>query len=179
MQPQAAQLSLCSGIDEYITKPIQAAPLVARIEALLARRPAGCSDDWRPVWRLHAFDDWTCDLDRDEAAACLDGFDALLDDAAAAIHVNATDTAAFRRDVATLHLLASRYGFDEIAGVCARYREPRAAGERSLDPNLLGAIGRARYAIGVYRREQLPSPSQGLWTRTFTTVQTLFGRQAA
>ncbi len=50
---------------------------------------------------------------------------------------------------------------------------PRRAGRR-LDPNLLGAIDRARYAIDVSRRERNATPVSDWWGRTRVNVQNLF-----
>ncbi len=178
-EPDAEQYSLWSGIDEFIGKPIGPEALVSRIEAILAdRRPA--QDDWTPVWRLHAFADWTRHLDGDAAGDCLDELDLLLGEAAAAIHVHATGSERFLRTAANLQDLAGRYGFDEIAGICALYREAQPRPARSRDPNLLGAIGRARYAIKVWRQDHAPPPPPGRFARTLISVSSLFGgRQAA
>ena len=178
-EPDAELYSLWSGIDEYIGKPIEPDALVARIEAILAeRRPA--QDDWTPVWRLHAFDDWTRHLDEAAASDCVDELDVLLGEAAAAIHVHATGSERFLRTAANLQDLAGRYGFDEIAGICSLYREAQPRPARSRDPNLLGAIGRARYAIEVWRQDHVPAPPPGLFARTLISVGSLFGgRQAA
>ncbi len=179
-EPDAERFSLWSGIDEYIAKPVDPGALVARVEAILAERHTTGDDDWMPVWRLHAFADWTRDLDAGAAEDCLDELDALLSEAAAAIHVHATDAERFLRTTAKLHDLGRRYGFDEIAGICALYGEAHARPARSRDPNLLGAIGRARYAVKVWRQDHAPAPPPRLWERTRISVQSLFGaRQAA
>ena len=175
-EPQAEQYSLWSGIDEYIAKPLEPDALVARIRAILADRH-GCGDDWKPVWRLHAFADWT--RDTESADECLDELVALMDEAAAAIHVHATAAERVLRTIAKIRDLATRYGFDEIAGTCAFYNEEHARSGRSRDPNLLGAIGRARYAIKVYRQEHAPAPAQ-VRARSRISVPSLFrGRRAA
>ncbi len=175
-EPDAERLSLWSGIDEYIAKPVDPATLVARIEAILAERHA-TDDDWMPVWRLHLFAEWMHDLDGEESLA---EFDALMDEAAAAIHVHATGAERFLRTTAKLHDLGRRYGFDEIAGICALYGEAHPGPARSRDPNLLGAIGRARYAMKVWRQDHAPTPPPRLRERTGISVPGLFrARQAA
>lgn len=177
-QPDAELFSLWSGIDEFIAKPVLPGTLVARIETILAGRQ-GDVDDWKPVWRLHAFAAWTSDLDEAAAEDCLDEMSALLDEAAAAIHIHATGSGRFLRTAANLRDLAVRYGFDEIAGICARYGEAQARLARSRDPNLLGAIGRARYAIKVWRQDHAPVAPEGLGARTRISVQGLFGGRRA
>lgn len=177
-EPDAERLSLWSGIDAFIAKPVLPTHLLARIEAILIERPDG-RDDWQPVWRLHAFSDWTRELDDGAATECLDEFSALMDEAAAAIHVHGTETERFLRRAAKLHDLALRYGFDEIAGLCARYGEGHHATTRSRDPNLLGAIGRARYAVEVWRQDHAPIPPQMMDSRARTSVRSLFGGRKA
>ena len=178
-EPDAELYSLWSGIDEYIAKPVEPRALVARIEAILSERHSD-GDDWKAVWRLHAFAAWTRDLDAAATLDCLDELSSHLDEAVAAIHVHATGSERFLRTAAKLQDLATRYGFDEIAGICAHYRAAQTRPARSRDPNLLGAIGRARYAIKVWRQDHAPMPPQGRWERTRISVQSLFGgRQAA
>ena len=176
--PNAELFSLWSGIDEYIAKPVDPETLVARIEAILAERH-GTEDDWLPVWRLHAFADRTGDLDAAAAEECLDEIAALFDEAAAAIHIHATGSDRFLRVAAQICDLAQRYGFDEIAGLCARYGEMQARPTRSRDPNLLGAIGRARYAMQVWRQDHAPLPPPRLAARCRVSVGSLFGGRHA
>ena len=175
-EPDAEQFSLWSGIDEYIAKPVDPGTLVSRVEAILAERHT-TDDDWAPVWRLHAFADWTAHLGETASADCLDELDALMSEAAEAIHVHDTASERFLRTITKLRDLAQRYGFDEITGIGSFYGVARPG--RSRDPNLLGAIGRARYAIKVYRQEHTPAPCPDR-VRSRISVQSLFGgRQAA
>ena len=85
-EPDAELYSLWSGIDEYIAKPVEPRALVARIEAILSERHSD-GDDWKAVWRLHAFAAWTRDLDAAATLDCLDELSSHLDEAVAAIHV--------------------------------------------------------------------------------------------
>ena len=49
---------------------------------------------------------------------------------------------------------------------------------RCRDPNLLGAVDRARYAINIYRSEQNHSALADWWAKARVNVQSLFGAGA-
>lgn len=176
LAPDAELLSAWSGIDAFIAKPVLPARLIERVSLLLGDRHPDV--DWVPVWRLQAFNGWIRVLEAPAAAECLDEFEDLLDEVADAIHVHATDSARFLATLAKLRHLGERYGFDELAAICALYRPGEVRVVRSRDPNLLGAIGRARYAMRVWRDDassRTPEPR-----RRGIGVRALFGgRQAA
>ena len=170
-QVDAEQVSFWSGIDAFIAKPIRSEPLVTRVFELLADRAAD-TNDWKPVWRLAVFSKFT---DDDDAATYLDELSALLDTAATAINEQRSYSREFFRTIRELLNLSSLLGFDEIAGLCAiAMASLDQSDARCRDPNLLGAIDRARYAINVYWSEQNPTPLADWWAKTRVNVQSLF-----
>ncbi len=178
-QPDAATYAFWSGIDAFIAKPIDPSLLVSKVGDLVGAA-ASNPNDWKPVWRLGAFAKYTERLDDEEAADYLCDFSALLDATEAGIHAKRSDvgnlsSSSVLHTVHSLRNASTLFGFEEIAGVCARYEA--AAGQadaRCLDPNLLGAIERARYAIDVFRRERHATPVSDWWGRTRVNVQNLF-----
>ena len=127
------------------------------------------------MWRLAIYAKVTRWLDEDETEAMLDDFLGLLDEAAAFIDTKTSASHGFIAAIRALYERAARLGFEEIAGLCALLVTQGGTSEaRCRDPNLLGAIERARYAIDVYRREHAPMPAAGWWSRTCVNVQSLF-----
>lgn len=173
-EPDAEQFSFWSGIDTFIPKPIDAKKLLARVEALIEQgAPSG--DDWKPVWRLAVFARATRRMDLEETDDALDDFAALLNATADTIDQKETASAAFFSALQRMREAAGRLGFEEIAGLAARVAADRDLdAARCRDPNLLGAIDRARYAIAVYRREHQPTMSSEWWRRTRVNVRSLF-----
>lgn len=173
-QPDAEEVSFWSGIDEFIAKPIASAPLLARVAALLsAGTPV--NDDWKPVWRLGTFATFSEGLEETEQDRLLQKFALRLEEAAVAIQLKATCSDAFYGRIRALLRQSSVLGFEEIAGLCKLYEATRGDTElRCRDPNLLGAIDRARYAIKVYQPEAKPAAAPDWWSRMRVNVQSLF-----
>ena len=172
-QPDAAQCSFWSGIDAFIAKPIEPKLLLRLVDELTAEGNA-MGNDWKPVWRLNTFARFAREYE-EEGADALRELDDLLDAVTTAI--DAKDTAAPRlaRIVYDLRHLAGALGFEELAGLSARIEAEREHEQaRCRDPNLIGAIDRARYALDVYRREHEVAPQLGLWERARVNVQSLF-----
>ena len=171
-QPDAEIFSFWSGIDTFIPKPIEPKRLLARVATLVTEAAGAGGNDWKPVWRLAVFARFAAKLDHDEAESMLDAFSALLDTVAAAIDAKNSQLFSI---IQKLSDRAALMGFEELAGICALVEDQREMkGARCRDPNLLGAISRAGYAIDVYRREQATAPRGDLWARMRINVQSLF-----
>lgn len=172
-QPDAKQWSFWSGIDAFIAKPIEPALLLRLVGELTADGTA-MGNDWKPVWRLATYARFAREYEEDGAEA-LRELDELLDAVTRAIDGKDAGAAPVVRLVYDLRHLAGALGFEELAGLCARIEAERGHEHaRCRDPNLLGAIERARYALDVYRREHAATPPAGLWERTRVNVASLF-----
>ena len=172
-QPDAAQFSFWSGIDTFIRKPIEPKILLGHVGELVANGATG--NDWKPVWRLAVFAKFTARLEEDEAAATLSDFSDLLVVTAEIIDTKGSATPAFFEAISNLRDLAALLGFEEMAGLCALVAAQHGARDaRCRDPNLVGAMDRAHYAIDVYRREHNPTPVADWWAKTRVNVQSLF-----
>ena len=171
-QSDAKQYSFWSGIDTFIAKPIEPRRLLRLVGGLVAEGGV-IGNDWKPVWRLAVFAKFTGRLEEDEAADTLRDFSGLLDAAAAAIDSKGLASPEFAKTLRDVRETAAVLGFEEMAGLCKLVEAQRGETDaRCRDPNLLGAIDRARYAIDVYRREHDPHPS--LLERTRVNVSSLF-----
>lgn len=180
-QKDAEIFSFWSGIDTFIPKPVEPQRLLALVGALVSDAAGASGNDWAPVWRLADFARVVAKLDDNGAEDMLDHVSALLDAVVAAIDAKGSASPEFFSTLQKLHDRAALLGFEELAGICALVEDQRERrGARCRDPNLLGAIARARYAIDVYRREHAPAPRADLWARARVNVQSLFrGRHRA
>ena len=181
-QPDAAQCSFWSGIDAFIAKPIEP-KLLLRLVGELTVDGTAMDNDWKPVWRLATFARFAREYE-EEGADALREFDDLLEATTIAIDTKDAASPQVARLVYDLRHLAGALGFEELSGLCARIEAERSSSERGegharcRDPNLIGAIDRARYALDVYRREHEVAPQRGLWERTRVNVQSLFRGKA-
>ena len=173
-QADAELFAFWSGIDTFIPKPIEPKRLLSLVGGLVAQGPVA-GDDWKPVWRLAVYAKVTRWLDAEEAADLLDDFSDSLDEVAATVDAKTSASQLFFDTIKTLRGRAARLGFEEMAELCALVGAQRGLKDaRCRDPNLIGAIERARYAIDVYRREHAPTPLADWWARTRVNVQSLF-----
>ena len=179
IQPDARHFSFWSGIDEFITRPIAPGVLVHRVSQIITARRSG-TNDWKPVWRLGIFAKFTERLDEEETDSYLRHVKTLLDSVSASIDGGTSGTQEFAFAVHDLADLAALLGFEEVAGVCQFYKEATSLKDcRNRDPNLLGAVNRALYAIESYRQDRQVTVLSSLWARARTNVQNLFrGRES-
>lgn len=175
-KPDARHFSVWSGIDEFITRPIAPGVLVHRIEQIINSRQAS-GNDWKPVWRLGTFSKFTERLDEDETAGYLEEQTDLMTAAASAIDAGTSNTDDFSYTIHRLLGLSSRLGFEEVEGICKLYKDASSA--RNRDPNLLGAVNRALYAIKAHSKDKDPTVWPSLLTRAYTNVQGILrGKQS-
>lgn len=156
-RPDARELSVRSGMDAFLERPIKPGTLVSHVSRVLADQIGRSRSPQRPmpIWAFGIFSDLAAQFGREKGDEYLMSLTGLLRSMAGAIANGMATTEDFTRQVDDLRSVSGLLGFDEVSGLCAEAHEEHLSTVRiDCVPKLLAAVDRAIEAIEVFQTDR-------------------------